>query len=188
MDAAIIKTYRENSGNGEINALADKLGLPRWKVSRRALYLGVVEPKHKEPPWSQAEIRILTKWARLTPERIYLKLKACGYQRTYTAIVLKRKRLRLLSNLDGYTATSLKDAFGVDATTVLRWIRKGFLKAEKRGTKRVEVQGGDMWWIKEKDIRAFLIESINIVDIRKIDKYWLVDILAKNKAGQKEAS
>jgi len=181
IDRLIIETYRRNSGNGEINALAKRLALPRWKVSRRALYLGVVEPKHREPPWSDAEINILTRWAHLVPERIALKLKACGYHRTGIAIVLKRKRLRLLRNLDCYSACALKDAFGVDVKTITRWIEKGYLKATRRGTKRTEAQGGDIWWIKEKDIKNFIIKNIHIIDIRKIDKYWMVDILTSGR-------
>jgi len=181
MDDLIAWTYRRNTGNGEVNAIARHLNLPRWKVSRRALYLGVVEPKHKEPNWSEEELRLLHTWAHLTPERIALKFKAAGYHRTYTAIVLKRKRMRYLRDMSGMAATTLSDAFNVDCKTVTRWIEKGLLKAEKRGTNRTEKQGGDMWFIKDKDIRKFIIENIHIIDIRKIDKYYMVDVLTEGK-------
>lgn len=68
--------------------------------------------------------------------------------------------------------------FGVDIKVVTRWIDQGWLVAGRRGTKRVESQGGDQWWIKRKHVRDFVIESIGIIDIRKVDKVWFVDLLS----------
>lgn len=181
IDACITRVYRSISGNGEINALARQFGLPRWKVTRRAIYLGVVKPRFKEPAWSPEEINLLTRYAHLTPKIIQMKLKTKGYGRSETAIVLQRKRLRLLKNLDGMSATCLSEAFGVDIKTVTRWIEKGYLLSERRGTERTALQGGDEWYIKEKNIRKFIIQNIHIIDIRKVDKYWMVDILSEGK-------
>ena len=33
------------------------------------------------------------------------------------------------------------------------------------------------WWIKRKHVRDFVAESIGIIDIRKVDKVWFVDLL-----------
>jgi hypothetical protein len=177
MDEAITKTYQNTTGRGQVNELALVLRMPKWKVSRRAIHLGLVKPAKKEPVWSEREIAFLAKWAHMVPEVIAKKLKSHGYHRTSTAIVLKRRRLRLLANLEGYNAVTLGDAFGVDPKTVTRWIEKGYLKATKRGTNRTEAQGGDMWWIEEKDIRSFIISHVQIIDFRKIEKHWIVDML-----------
>jgi hypothetical protein len=180
IEAQIRRVYRESTGDGEIRDLAKRLGIPRWRISRWALHLGVVEPRRKEPDWNDAEIAVLKRWAHLTPERIQIRLKSAGFHRSVMGIFLKRKRMRFLRNLDGYTSRQLAECFGVSCSkTVTRWIELGHLKAERRGTNRLEIQGGDMWFIREKDVRQFIIESIALIDIRKVDKFWFVDLLAR---------
>ena len=99
--------------------------------------------------------------------------------RSVTGIVLKRKRERLLRNLDGMSAHSLAECLGVDVHFVMRAIKGNRLKAERRGTLRTEIQGGDIWYIKPKDIRYYVLNWLNEIDIRKVDKYWLVDLIKK---------
>jgi hypothetical protein len=188
MDAVIRRVYRtEGTGSGEVRELARRLGLPRWKVSRRALELGVRESKIKESPWSETELRILERNAHLSPQRISIRLARVGYRRTATAVTLKLKRLRLRSNLNGMSARQTAECFGVDAKTVTRWISLGLLRADRRGTERVAEQGGDMWFIREKYLRRFVLENLNQVDLRKVDKYWFVDLITGGDSGQTAA-
>jgi len=56
---------------------------------------------------------------------------------------------------------------------VLRWIEKGLLKASKKGTKREN----DEWHIEDRHIRQFIVENVGIIDIRKVDKVWFVELL-----------
>lgn len=181
IDDIIKKVYREIqpiSGKSPIILLlARKLNMPRWKISRRARDIGAYEPRIKELKWSDAELRILELNTRKQPEAIQRHLKKQGYQRSITGIILKRKRMRFLKNLGGYTSRQLAEAFGIDDHCITRWINKGYLKAERRGTLRTEIQGGDMWYIKEKDIKKFIIENIGLIDIHKVEKFWFVDIL-----------
>ena len=174
----IFRTYMSGTGSGEIADLADRLKLPRWKVTRHAIRHGWVQKQRKEPNWTEREIEILERWAHITPERIQLRLKAAGFTRSACGIVLKRKRLRLLGNLRGQSARSLAECFGVDVHFVRRAIQEGRLKAKKRGTARTDKQGGDMWFIKDKDIREYILENVNEIDIRKVEKHWFVDIVA----------
>lgn len=187
IEAEIRRVYLEQVGMGScakgdapVRHLARRLGLPRWKISRRAIELGLIAKQKKEPNWSEKELEILEHHAHKCPAVIQRHLKKEGVARTEVAIVLKRKRMRFLQNLPWCSATSLAECFGVDMKTVQRWILKGHLRATKRGTKRLPQQGGDEWWIKEKDIKQFLIEYICEVDLRKVDKYWLVDVLTGN--------
>jgi len=166
-----------SNGDAPVRALAERLNLPRWKVTRQAITLGLVAKQKKEPDWSERELGILERSAHRSPRAIQSRLKRVGMHRSETAIILKRKRMRFLQSLNGQSATSLAECFGVDAKTVRRWILNGHLKAKKRGTERTEKQGGDMWRIKEKDVRRFLVEHVCEIDFRKLDKYWLVDIL-----------
>lgn len=174
----IRSTYLNGTQNGEVADLADKLKIPRWKISRYALQHGWIQRCKKEPAWSIRELEILERFARLTPERIQIRLKAAGFTRSLNGIVLKRKRMRMLSNLDGQSARNLADCLGVDAKFVTKAIQAGRLKAKRRGTDRTDRQGGDMWYIKDKHIREYLLENVHEIDFRKVDKYWYTDIVA----------
>jgi len=187
MVAQIKKVYQENTGNGEVNELARRLGLPRWKVNRYAISQGWVAVQKREPAWTDRELRILEQSAHLQPNRIRLHLKRIGHNRTETAIAIKRKRLRLLQNLQGQSANQLAECFGIDAKTVTRWIQGGHLKARRRGTARTALQGGDMWFIKDLWVRQFILSCPEFVDLRKVDKFWFIDILTGPSWGAAEA-
>jgi hypothetical protein len=160
-----------------VRALAKAIGYPRWKITRYAVQAGLVPKQKKEPDWSQREIHILELNARWCPDVVQRKLKRAGFLRSVTGIVLKRKRLRLPGNLEGMSSRQLALCLGVDDHFVTRAIQGGRLKGERRGTLRTEKQGGDMWFIKRKDIRAYIMSWLNEIDIRKVSKYWFVDLL-----------
>ncbi|MFC0243657.1 hypothetical protein [Rhodopseudomonas telluris] len=42
---------------------------------------------------------------------------------------------------------------------------------------RTAAQGGDEWSIHRRAVRAFVIDNIASVDFRKLDKFWLVELL-----------
>jgi hypothetical protein len=182
MDAQITKIYRTGTGDNQVNELAKKFGYPRWAVSARARAIGASEIRLKEPNWCDEELQVLKNNAHLTPERIRLALKAAGFNRSITGVLLKRKRLGMLQNLPGQSATSLAKCFGGDAKMITGWIESGWLKAEKRGTNRTEKQGGDMYYILTSDVRDFIIENIGVIDIRKVDKFWLIETLTLKEA------
>lgn len=182
IDAAIRDTYSKPTGRGEINALAVRLGRPRWWITKRASRLGFISPRFKEPEWSDDEIELLMRLGHRHPKIIQGHLKKAGYSRSETAITVKLKRqggVRLARLTNGrYTATSLAQVMGVDNHCVLQWIEKQWLAARRRATARTEQQGGDPWEITEPAVRRFVIENTHAVDIRKCDKFWLVDLLA----------
>lgn len=173
----IEKIYKRDTGNGQVAALAKRIGYPRWKISRYAIGQGWIAKQKKEPDWSEKEIWILQTYAYLSPERIQIRLKKAGFNRSVTGIVLKRKRLRLLSRLEGQSANQFANCLGVDIHFVNRAIKAGKLKAQKRGTQRTEKQGGDIYFIRDDAARNYIINWLNEIDIRKVDKYWFVGIL-----------
>lgn len=175
---AIEKVYRRDTGNGQVKALAKRLNYPRWVITRYAIKQGLIAKQPKEPNWSEPELKILEHFSHLHPKRIQLRLKKAGFNRSEIGIVLKRKRMRFLQNLSGMSSRSAAQCLGVDDHFILRAIRTGKLKAKKRGTERIEAQGGDMWFIKEKYLRDYILENLNEIDIRKVDKFYFVDLLA----------
>ena len=183
MHARIKQVYQTMTGNGEVRDLAGELGFPRWKITRYAIKQGWIARQKKEPDWSEHELKILSSSAHLCPERIQKNLKIAGFSRSVTGIFLKRKRMRFLSNLNGHSARNMAECFGVDEKCITSWINKGYIKAGRRGTKRTSHQGGDQWFIKDVWIRDFVVNYTAVIDFRKIDKYWVTDLLAGGKYG-----
>jgi len=175
---AIEKVYLRDTGNGQVAALAKRIGYPRWKISRYAIQCGLIAKQKKEPDWSDREIHVLEINAHRSPETIQRKLKVAGFSRSVTGIVLKRKRMRFPGNLRGMSANSLSRCLGVGAYFVTRAIKGGRLKATMRETNRTAQQGGDAYYILSEDIRAYILTWLNEIDIRKVSKYWFVDLLA----------
>ena len=155
--------------------LAEQVGIPQWVLKKRARELGLT--RTKEHPWSEAELAILERYAWMSDERIRLKLKSADYMRSATAIHLKLKRMRFKSDPSFYSGKGLADALGIDSHVVARWIKSGHLRAQFRGTKRTERQGGDIYLIREKDVRRFILQHPTEIDLRKVDQLWFLDLI-----------
>jgi hypothetical protein len=139
MHQKIKRLYRNKTENsGEVKEFARRHGLPRWKITRYAQNNGWIPKQKKEPDWSENELKILRENAHKTPEFIARHLRKKGFKRSLVGISVKRKRMRYLQNLKGQSARSLALCLGEDDHFVTNAIRKGLLKAEKRGTKRTE--------------------------------------------------
>src|SRR6266704_1957576 len=158
-----------------IRHLAEQVGIPHWALKKRARELGLARTKEK--PWSEPELAILARYAWMSDERIRLKLKAAGYARTVTGIHLKLKRMRFKCDPNFYSGKGLAQALGIDSHVVTRWIKSGHLKAQLRGTARSEQQGGDIYLIREKDVRRFVLEHPTEIDLRKVDQLWFLDLI-----------
>lgn len=178
----IRRAYLNPTGNGEIKELASWLGVPRWKLSRFAVTMGWVNKTVKSKPWTNEEDQLLENLSRYCVDKISQKFKDQGYHRTPTAIAIRLKRKRLLANIKGYSAYKLSECLGIDEKGVTRLIKFGKIKADRRGTDRTEQQGGDAYYIQPWNIRQYVIDYIGEIDLRKVDKYWLVDILSNQTA------
>jgi len=169
--------YQCATGDNQVNDLAARLDLPRWKITRYAIENGWIAKQKKEPIWGPEELRLLKAFARYTPPVIRRKLMEQGYTRSAQGIVLKRKRMGMLKDLGGMSATRLAACLGVDRHFVMRAISEKSLRAEKRETRRTPQQGGDSWFIRDADIGTYIIANLHEIDIRKVDKYWFVRTL-----------
>jgi hypothetical protein len=171
---------------GALKELAEAIRRPRWYVSRRARELGLKSPRFKEKPWTAAEIEILHETAHINTANARQHFLRAGFNRSETAIQVKRKRECInttLARQDAglYTANQIAEMLGVDNKTVTRWISMSELRAKRRGTDRLETQGGDMWQVSEKDLREFIVSFPLRVELRKIpdsNRVWFIDLLA----------
>lgn len=176
IDAAIRRAYGQKPSRGDITKLAHAVMRPRWWVTKRAQQLGICPPRFKPLEWSPEEREIIAAKATNSPKSIRKFLQSRGYDRTETAILVQLKRMgmsRVDDNPDLYSCRSLAELMGVDQHTVGRWIEKGWLRATRTGTGRTV-----SWNIHRKHVRTFVIENVAAVDIRKVDKWWFVDMLA----------
>ncbi|TAM99324.1 MAG: hypothetical protein EPN45_16195 [Rhizobiaceae bacterium] len=175
IDALIRRTYQKTPSKGDISTCAATCGRPRWWVSKRAQTLGLVTPRFKEPPWTDAEIELVTENAHRSPVTLQRMLQRRGFSRTATAITVKLKRLHAdRTDPHHLNANQLATVMGVDRKTVGQWISKGWLIARRRQASSLD----DFWWIHRKDIARFITDNVAVIDIRKVDKFWFVDLLA----------
>ncbi len=173
--------YQEGDGRkrGECNAFADQNGLPRWWVTKRAIALGLVMPHKKEPAWTKAEDALLARAPVHDLEKAAEFFREHGFSRSPTAINIrcKRKAISRRAARPTLSATHVAKILGIDGKTVTREILCGDLKATKRQDKRLPQQGGSSWDITTADLRAYVVEHLERIDFRKVDKFELVAIL-----------
>ena len=183
MDARIVEMYTPPYVLGWISAQARAWQCNIGVVTRRAQKLGLTPISHKRSVcrWTTEEIMLLRKMPNLTHKEASHALHKAGYQRTPDAVDGFRfrdgwrMRVERDETIVGYTAEGLAEILCVDPRTVQRWIRLKFLKAAKEG-------GSDetrvaYYRIQPKQIQDFLKDYVHYVDLNKVDKYWLVDIL-----------
>ena len=169
MGKEIIQTYLINTDNSpRLINLAKKFNMPRWAIYQRALKIGAVKSSQQKKKWTDQEIKILEKNAQYALLTIRKRLDKSGFQRSIASIVLKRKRMRLLSNLEGMSARLCAEFLGVDLHWVLNHIKSGFLRAE---VIRYDRQGKVNYYVREKNIKKFIINHPELIDLRKVEKF-----------------
>lgn len=187
IEAEIRRVYTSAPTPGAIDDLAARIYRPRWWVGREAAKMGIVMPRFRAPEWSEAEDALLERFAHLDADQAARRLKKAGYPRTTTAVAVRRKRLGLkvaAARADAglYTANALARLFGIDIHQVSGWIAREGLPAKRRGTARTQAQGGDQWEIREPALRQWMARHAQLIDLRKLDKYWLFEIAFGRKA------
>lgn len=174
MDAVLRAEYPRCTQRGSIDKLAQRLGRPSWWVRRTAAHLGIAAPRHKMPNWTPAEDAVLQDAPHLGLSALGKRLKAAGFTRSETGIAVRLKRLQL-SQLDPdiHSARDLALLMGVDTASVRNWIaREGLQATRKPGSEQ------STWRIARKHVRAWVLTHVDMVDIRRVDKWWFVELLA----------
>jgi len=89
--------------------------------------------------------------------------------------------MRLLSNLEGMSAYLCAEFLGVDLHGVLKHIKSGLLNAE---IIRYDSKGKATYYIKEKDLRTFITNNLGVIDLRKVEKYFFIELVANGRVHQ----
>lgn len=66
----------------------------------------------------------------------------------------------------------------IDGHKVVSWIRRGWLRSERKGTARIERQGGDVHLVHTNDLRRFLLHHPEEYELAPLEKFWLLDVVS----------
>lgn len=165
---------------GAVNDLADQLAIPRWWLTKRLTHLGLTTRHKKEPPWTAAEDELMKTAPLHQPDKAAKMFREHGFSRSPTAIVVRAKRLSLSrrASREELSATGAARLLGVDGKTITRLVLSGDLPATKREDLRRAQQGGSAWDIKPADLRKWILDNLEVVDLRKVDKVPFVLLIA----------
>ena len=183
-DETVRSRWAELKGRGSVLALAEDLGVPRVWLSRRALQLGLTMPHRKEPPWSAAETALMRSAPLHDPKRASRFFAEHGFDRTPAAIMVRAKRLEL-SRRDSrgtFSGTAAAKLLGIDSKTMTSWILAGDLEASRRDDRRLPQQGGSSFDIEPAELRRFILDNLERIDLRKVDKFAFVALIAATPA------
>jgi hypothetical protein len=166
---------------GVVNDLADRLGVPRWWLTKRLTHLGLTHRHKKEPPWTPAEDELMKRAPLHHPDKAARMFREHGFSRSPTAIVVRAKRLNLSRRAarEELSARGAAKILGVDDKFITARAISGELVATKREDKRRAQQGGSAWDIKPADLRQWILDNIDVVDLRKVDKVSFILLLAQ---------
>ncbi|MDH6273604.1 hypothetical protein M2311_003694 [Rhizobium leguminosarum] len=170
---------------GVVNDLADRLGIPRWWLSKRLTHLGLTHRHKKEPLWTPAEDELMKRAPLHQPEKAAKMFREHGFIRSPTAIMVRAKRLNLSRRAarEELSATQAGNILGVDIKFITGRILSGELPATKREDNRRAQQGGSSWDIKPDDLRQWILDNIDVVDLRKVDKVPFIMLIAGGDNG-----
>jgi hypothetical protein len=170
---------------GALKRLADELGVPRWILSKRLRHLGLARPHKKEPGWTEAELALLKKVPLHDLRQAARTFAAHGFRRSEAAIRVAATRRQISTRFKGgFSATAVAKILGIDSKTVTTEIFAGRLKATRRGTKRRIQQGGDAHVIEPSELRRYVIDNLERIDFRRVEKFALVQLLIGKGSGK----
>lgn len=183
LDESIRIAHQRPMKRGDVERLAKRIGRPVWWTSRRARDLGLTTPRFRDPDWSAVELAILKRTAHLCPASVQKALKKESFQRTTTAIAVQRTRRGITRQPgDDYSCRQAAELLGADDTTLLREVRKGYLKAKPHPDHKARSDGRQTQYvITERDLREYIISHPVRLNLRKLPAGhvpWFIDLVA----------
>lgn len=178
IDAAIRRAYLSGQ-QGAAARCAKACNRPMWWVVKRARELKLRPLRGRI--FNPIETACIAANAHLPPSEIQVKLKRLGYTRTAQSIRLFIAKNDIEADRDQpLSARQTAELFGVDVETLLRHVRSGRLIARRAG------EGGQsspsVYLIEPKQIARFVILHPQLIDLRKVDPIWFIDMLAQHAA------
>lgn len=178
-DAAITQLYAKGAPPpGAMRDLCLRLQRPRQWVRAQAVRLGVIRHTRGRN-WTAPEDAILKDREGKGPRTMQKALIAAGYtDRSEPAIYERCRKLAISGIVDRaghYGADEIARLLGQDIRVVSRWLNSGKLKgqAKREASGRVTA-----YHVKHQALRTFLIDYPLEWTPARVDRFWLIDILA----------
>lgn len=180
IDAIVMAVFHRDKGKNCALIAVDEIRSKLKKVfgendvNRRAIELGLTKPRKSSFFWSPEEDQFLMDNIANPPGTLLQLFNKAfpANQRTLSAIVARIGRIggvrELLYN-NGYNATELSKHLHIGKPSIDRMTASGILP----GTK----PNGRDWHYTKANIRRFIVNHPEQIDITKVDKYWLIGIL-----------
>jgi hypothetical protein len=181
IDAAIRRAYASGKF-GAARRCADACNRPRWWIVARAKELGLRQLKTQHgKPWTDRERGVVRAAAHLPVGEIKARLKASGYRRTPAMILALMAREKIEATRDRpLSGSQVAELMGVDINTLTRHIGGGRLIAGRAG--EVTPNGSAQYLIEPVELARFIIKHPQMIDLRKVDPVWFIDLLAHHAA------
>lgn len=165
-----------------LDKLAGNIHIPMPALALRGIQLSL--DTLSSPAWTEAELKILAANRHLSKQKIAAILADAGFQRSHQAgrIINARRELLTSNKPSHYTAQQLSYLFGLDTHCIKKWLTEGWLPFEMKGTARTIQQGGDSRIVKREDLYTFIITYPELVDFRKVNHYWLIELIREQQS------
>lgn len=174
LDNALREGWLSCKRRGDQARLAERLGRPVWWVQQRARQIGLVRDHSiRAADWSPEELQMLERWAACNTKVIAEKLRAAGFQRTESAVVIQIKRRHIdRSCLTLISAPDLAVTLGVHGKTIANWIERKGLPVSRDA---VQIHGARM--IPIAGLRKWVKENRSLIDLRRVDQPLFWDLI-----------
>jgi hypothetical protein len=171
MDELVRQRY--DSQPRTIDWLQTQIPFPRPIIQQRAQKLGVA--RLRTPGWTEAELAYVH--THLGHEAVPAIAKKLGRSQTAIRLMAKRRGINKHTT-GGYTANSLVSLLGWQHHRTKQLVERGWLQATRRqmayGDKRP-----DAYLITEEALYRCLIAHPELIDLRRVDKDWFLDLVTK---------
>ena len=176
-DAIVRQQYR--GSHQSCQDIADYLNyagaqppISQFAVQGRVTNLGIGQRENRR--WTEREMNQLREWTGRYPSAMIAeKLK-----RGKVSVTVKMQKMGLLrrARTGWYTKKDVAEMLGVDHKKVQRWMDDGYLKAVPY-QEMPQKSGGGQWYIREEDVRAFLLRYPQELVGRNLDLCQVFDII-----------
>lgn len=178
IDLAIRQAY-QGAEPGAVKRVAAACNRPVWWVIKRAKQLELRPLRGR--PLTEREMGCIKANAHLPVGEIQAKLQAFHSKRSAQTILDYINRSMIQPNRDRpLSATALAELFGVNPSTLTKHIYAGRLIARRSGTGGPKMPAH--YLIEGVEVVRFVIKHPQLVDLRKVDQVWFIDLMAHHAA------
>lgn len=173
IDDAITRWHGDGAHSEALSNLSRATMRPRHWLQIRARELGLTAPRYKPEQWAEVEDAIVRERVGQTPHTISRALRVAGHDRTVSAVASRMKRMGVSRvDPDKMTPSDVVELFGVNRSTVLRWIERDMLAVKRQGK-----PSGSPHTITRVALRTFALDNVAAYKLGRVDPHWFVDLI-----------